>query len=98
MTDDALRRALFWVARIEGVSLLFLFFVAMPLKYGAGLPIFVEIAGWAHGLLFLAFTAALVVGWLRLGWRVSSVGAGFAASFLPFGTFLWERWMDEPGR
>ncbi len=86
-----------WVARLEGVSLLFLFFVAMPLKYGAGMPIFVEVAGWAHGLLFISFVAGLGVGLVKLGWGVPTVALGFVASFLPFGTFVWERGLEREG-
>ncbi|KKJ79704.1 putative membrane protein YdzA, partial [Bacillus subtilis] len=34
---------------IEGMSLLILLFIAMPLKYWAGLPLAVTIVGSVHG-------------------------------------------------
>jgi len=42
-------------AIIEGVSLLCLFFIAMPLKYHFDMPLAVTYAGWVHGLLFMGF-------------------------------------------
>lgn len=38
---------------IEGMSLLILLFIAMPLKYWAGLPLAVTIVGSVHGGLFI---------------------------------------------
>ena len=48
-----------WVALLEGVSFLFLLFVAMPLKYLGGLPQAVRVTGSIHGLLFVLFVVAL---------------------------------------
>ena len=42
------------VALAEGISFLVLLGVAMPLKYLADMPLAVRIAGWLHGLLFIA--------------------------------------------
>jgi integral membrane protein len=47
------------VALVEGVSFLLLLGIAMPLKYFAAIPQAVTIAGWLHGLLFMAFCIAL---------------------------------------
>ena len=52
-------RQLRLVAFLEGSSFLVLLFIAMPLKYLAGLPLAVRVAGSVHGLLFLVFLAAL---------------------------------------
>ena len=52
-------RQLRLVALLEGSSFLALLFIAMPLKYLAGLPLAVRIMGSVHGLLFLMFMAAL---------------------------------------
>ena len=38
---------------VEGISTLVLFFVAMPLKYAADMPLAVTIAGMIHGFLFM---------------------------------------------
>lgn len=73
---------------IEGVSYLVLLFIAMPLKYFADLPIFVQIFGMAHGILFVLFVLMLLVVWVRHGWSFIRVLGAFAASLLPFGTFV----------
>jgi integral membrane protein len=75
-------------SRVEGISLLCLFLVAMPLKYVGGFPFAVTFAGSAHGLLFLWFCARLFHAHLELGlhWR-TSLGVLFSAA-MPFG-FLW---------
>ncbi len=38
---------------IEGISLIILFFIAMPIKYILGEPMVVRIIGTIHGLLWL---------------------------------------------
>jgi integral membrane protein len=91
----SLRSLIVWTARLEGSSLLLLFFVAMPLKYVAEIPEPVHYAGWAHGLLFTAFVAGLAAGLVRLGWPLWLVATGLVASMLPFGTFLWERQLQD---
>lgn len=73
---------------MEGISFLVLLCIAMPLKYLAGLPLAVKVVGWAHGVLFVAFIAAL---WSahrdgRLPLRLSALV--FIASLVPFGPFL----------
>lgn len=80
-----------WIARAEGLSLLALFFVAMPLKYGMGMLHATAHTGFLHGALFLVYL--LVLGSagrvLRLSWLDLALGA--VASLLPAGTFLFER-------
>ena len=46
---------------IEGVSTLILFGIAMPLKYAAGMPLAVTIAGTVHGALFTALALMLLI-------------------------------------
>ena len=55
-------------ALLEGWSYLVLLFVAMPLKYAAGLPLAVRIAGSLHGFLFLVFIAALYRACVARNW------------------------------
>lgn len=81
------------VALAEGWSTLALFLVAMPLKYAFDWPHLIRPVGWAHGVLFLAYMAAMIPGlWGRragwLGWLRT-----FAAAFVPFGTFLNARFL-----
>ncbi|MCA9648755.1 MAG: DUF3817 domain-containing protein [Myxococcales bacterium] len=87
--NDPLHR-LFWVGRLEGVSFLLLLGVAMPLKYLADLPQLVTWVGWAHGLLFVGFIAALGSAHRHEGWSWPTLLGGLAASVLPTGTFVLE--------
>jgi integral membrane protein len=72
----------------EGVSFLLLLGVAMPLKYFAGLPIFVKVVGWVHGGLFVLFCVALVHATIKSRWPLLRAGKMLLASLVPFGTFL----------
>lgn len=76
------------VGAAEGVSYLLLLGVAMPLKYLMGYPQAVKVVGWAHGVLFIGFLAALLRARWRAGLGVTLVGWAFVASLLPFGPFL----------
>jgi integral membrane protein len=77
----------------EGVSFLVLLFVAMPLKYFAGLPQAVKLVGWAHGVLFVAFTAVLLYTTVVARWPLTRAALVFVAALLPFGPFLIDRRM-----
>lgn len=79
------------VALVEGVSFLVLLFVAMPLKYAAGMPGAVKIVGGIHGGLFLLFLLALFQAFDEGKWPLSRAAIGFAASVVPFGTFWFDR-------
>jgi integral membrane protein len=56
------------IAFLEGLSFVLLVFVAMPLKYWAGVPLAVRIVGMAHGLLFLVFLGSLFDVAVKRGW------------------------------
>jgi integral membrane protein len=73
---------------VEGISYLLLLFVAMPLKYLAGVPAAVSVVGMAHGLLFVLFVAALAQAALAAGWGMRRVAWAFASAVVPFGTFV----------
>jgi integral membrane protein len=75
------------MAHIEGVSYLILLFVAMPLKYFAGIPEVVKYTGWAHGVLFVAFCAFLPFLLWSAKWKFLRVVRAFILSLIPFGTF-----------
>jgi len=70
---------------IEGVSLLTLLFVAVPLRVYAGLHEPVWYVGWTHGILFLTYGAfALVISHLRQ-WSILRWLATFLLGAVPFG-------------
>lgn len=81
---EVLRRVTF----AEGLSYLALLFVAMPLKYLAGIPLAVRVVGGLHGLLFVSFLLALAAARLRR--RCSTVEAllFLAVSLIP-GSLFW---------
>ena len=79
------------VAFLEGLSFVLLLFVAMPLKYYAGLPLAVRVLGSLHGLLFLAFCWALARAAIACEWPFRRSLLAFVSSLLPFGTFVFDR-------
>jgi len=78
---------------IEGISLLLLLGVAMPLKYLADLPLAVRYVGMAHGLLWIAVCAVLVAVAWRWHWSLARSAAVFVSSLLPFGFVILDRRM-----
>ncbi len=79
------------VALLEGSSFLVLLFIAMPLKYLAGLPLGVRIVGSVHGVLFLMFMAALYRAGRQRDWPRRRSLLAFVSSIVPFGTFIFDR-------
>jgi len=77
----------------EGLSLLILLFIAMPLKYLAGLPLAVKYTGWAHGLLFVSYLALALWVKEQENWPFKYLVYTFLAAFFPFGTFIFDRWL-----
>lgn len=92
-------RWFWWVARAEGLSVLALFGVAMPLKYGLGIAEPVAWVGWAHGVFVFVYLIALGSVSRVEGWSYLRTALAFVASFFPFGTFVLEwRLKDGAGR
>lgn len=79
-----------FVARAEGVSLLLLLFIAMPLKYIWDYPEAVEVIGMIHGVLFIAYVAWAIWVYLTLKWSIKILSLVILASIIPFGTFYVE--------
>ena len=78
-------------AMAEAWSYLFLLFIAVPLKYGADLPVVVKVAGSAHGVLFVLYCLLLVYCAWTYRWSAKVCFLGLVAAFLPFGPFLFDR-------
>lgn len=79
------------IGLLEGTSFLLLLFIAMPLKYAAGIPEPVKYIGWAHGALFVLFILALLHASSETNWSLGKIASAFIASVLPFGTFILDR-------
>ena len=75
----------------EGVSFLSLLLVAMPLKYVWDQPLAVKYVGWAHGLLFIALGALLLLAILRCGLPFKTACIVGVAALLPAGPFYADR-------
>ena len=75
----------------EGISLLVLMGIAMPLKYLAESPGMVTIVGWIHGVLFVVFMIAVLIVYKQRKWRFKKIIIAFIAALLPFGTFVFDR-------
>lgn len=78
------------IATLEGVSLLALFFIAMPLKYIWDIKEAVEIVGMAHGLLFIAYIFLAIMLKVEQSWPIKKFLIVCVASVIPFGTFYVE--------
>lgn len=82
---------------LEGISLIVLIFIAVPLKYWAHQPYLVKLIGPVHGLLFTLFVfTTLSVGityrwkFLETSWKV------LLACIIPFGTFYIDKHILKP--
>jgi integral membrane protein len=79
------------IGTAEGISLLALLLIAMPLKYWANMPEAVKYTGWAHGLLFMAYCAVAIAVKEEKKWPFRMLIYVFIAAFLPLGTFIFDR-------
>lgn len=79
------------VATLEGISLLVLLFIAMPLKYIWDSPWMVQKVGMAHGVLFIAYIvlAFLVKTEMKLNTKQFLMVCIY--SVIPYGTFIMEK-------
>jgi integral membrane protein len=75
----------------EGISLLLLFGLAMPLKYIYDSPLMVEIVGMLHGLLFIAYVLFSLIYKFKVNWKYSQLAIVLIASLIPFGTFYIDK-------
>lgn len=94
-TNRSFLNKLRWMGFIEGVSTLVLFFIAMPLKYMAGKPIAVEIAGSVHGGLFVVLVLMLGLAIWRVPIGIGMATAGVLSAVIPFGPFVFDRWLRK---
>ena len=73
---------------LEGISLLLLLFVAVPLKYGGGNPSLVRALGPVHGVLFLWYVFQTLSIGVEQRWEFNKITwKVLIACVIPFGTF-----------
>jgi integral membrane protein len=78
---------------IEGISFLLLLGVAMPLKYMMDMPMAVRWVGMAHGLLWMLYVSLLYAMYQSQKWPTRLLLGGLFASIMPFGPFIFERYV-----
>ncbi len=80
---------------IDGVSLLILLLIAMPLKYWADLPYAVTLVGSIHGGIFVVYLLAVLYAQIRVRWHIGWTLLSIAAAFIPAGNFVLERYLKR---
>lgn len=79
------------ISLAEGISLLVLLFIAMPMKYFMGMPEVVKVVGWIHGILFMIYVGILALVQMTQRWSFVFLLGAFIASVVPFGTFILDK-------
>ncbi|MGB2129279.1 MAG: DUF3817 domain-containing protein [Flavicella sp.] len=76
-----------YISFLEGVSLLLLLGIGMPLKYMFGMPKMVQIVGMLHGILFVAYVCFALLFTKQAKWSLLQLFTIILLSVVPFGTF-----------
>lgn len=88
-------RTLKWLAIAEGISYLS-FALTMPLKYMYDIPQPNYFVGMAHGVLFIAYCAFVVLVTQERKWKFTKTLIALGASLFPFATFIVDKRMISP--
>jgi len=82
---------------LEGISLLLLIFIAMPLKYGFAYPTAVQVLGPVHGALFVLFIINTLSVGIEQRWKfTNTTWKVLLACVIPFGTFYIDKKILKP--
>lgn len=80
------------MAYVVGVALATLVFVALPLKYWAGVDSWIIAAAWtAHGWLFILYIVTVLDLALRQRWGPGKIVITVLGGVVPFLSFVMER-------
>jgi integral membrane protein len=80
------------IAFLEGVSLLLLLFICVPLKYVFNEALGSEIVGPVHGVLFILFVVYTFLVSVKYKWKFfQTTWKVLLACFIPFGTFYIDK-------
>lgn len=80
------------IGMLEGISLLVLLFIAMPMKYYFGNPVATQAVGTVHGALFLLFIFNTLSVGVEHRWKFgTTTWKVLLACMIPFGTFYIDR-------
>jgi integral membrane protein len=81
------RHIAFW----EGISLILLLFIAMPIKYILKQDVLVKYVGMAHGVLFILYVVLAILVYQKMKWKPKELIFVLFLSLVPFGTFYMEK-------
>jgi len=85
------------ISYLEGISLLLLVSVAVPLKYWADKPLMVKTLGPMHGILFLWFIIITISVGVEQHWKFRhTTWKVLIACVIPFGTFYIDSHILKP--
>lgn len=83
------------IGLLDGLSLLLLLGVAMPLKYFADMSDLVSIIGPAHGFIFIAYFCTVIYTQLRIQWNVGLSLIALLVAFIPFGNLAFDFYLRK---
>lgn len=81
---------------LEGISLLVLLCIGLPLKYGYNDPSLVQALGPIHGALFLLFVINTISVAIQEKWKMSDTLKVLISCILPLGTFIADHFILRP--
>ncbi|PTD95111.1 DUF3817 domain-containing protein [Pseudothauera lacus] len=81
------RKIIYRLAFLDGIALLLLVFIAVPVKYLLDLPLGVKVLGPLHGTLFLSLMVASLAAVARGALRPALAALLFVGALLPLGAF-----------
>ena len=86
-----------FICFLEGVTLLGLVFITMPLRIFLGLGEYSKILGPIHGALFVLFVVSAIQFAAEQRWKfMQTTWMVILASFIPFGTFYVDHKLLKP--
>ncbi|AZR82136.1 DUF3817 domain-containing protein [Thiomicrospira sp. S5] len=80
-------KLLYWLALLDGIALLLLVFVAVPIKYQFDWPYAVKVLGPTHGVLFISLTLTMLTAVSKKLIRPGLGALIFVAALIPLGAF-----------
>lgn len=81
------RKLIYWLAFADGIALLVLAGVAVPVKYLLDMPLGVKVLGPIHGTLFLSLMFASISGVVRGHLKPGLAVLLFVGALIPLGAF-----------
>lgn len=81
-------KLLYWLAFLDGIALLLLVLIAVPIKYQLDWPYGVKVLGPLHGVLFISLTLTMLYSVMKRDIKLSLGALMFVAALIPLGAFF----------